>query len=344
MIIETKELKHALETVKPGISNKEEIEQSSHFAFIENKVFSFNDELCIMCPVKDLNLTGTIDSGELYSYIAKVETELMEIEPEENELKIKSGRSKIGLILNPEIKLPLDDAQLNERGKWCELPKDFADAIDFVSESCASGIENPVTICVHINDKGFVEGTDTHRLSHWKFDEVLEVPTVLIPASSMKVVAKFNPTHMASGNGWAHFRNRKRATLSCRCFNNAFMNTEKILAKPTEKGIKVKFPEKLSNVIDRAQVFAARPQKSFETITIKASKGKLFVESQSEIGSWFRESLPIDYAGEDFSFMITPYLIKNILKQMNVCTIFKDRLRFESKNWIHIASLKVAAQ
>lgn len=344
MNIQTKDFKNALEMVKPGISIKENIEQSSHFAITNQKIFSYNDELAIMCPVVGLDIEGAIEASELYAFIGKVDSESLELTQEENQLLIKAGNSKTGIILKPEILLPLNDKQLNERGKWKNLPNDFSEAIDFVSESCSTSIENPVTMCVHINSKGFVEGTDTYRLSHWQLDEVLEVENVLIPASSIKVIYKFKPIKIANGDGWVHFKNRKEATLSCRCFNKPYINTDKVLAKPAEKGIKVKFPDKLLNVIERAQVFAERPQKSFETITISVKKGKLFVASQSETGSWFRESLPIDYTGENFEFMVTPYMLKNILKQMNECTIYSNHLRFKNKNWVHIASLKVSVQ
>lgn len=341
MQIITKNLKTALDVVKPGISMKESIEQSSHFAFIENKVFSYNDELCIMCPVEGLNLTGTIDSKELYSYIGKIDVDTIVLTLEETQLKIKAGRSNVVLVMNEEIKLPLDDAQLNEKGKWKTLPDDFAQAVDFVSESCATGIDEPITTCVHVSKDGFVEGTDKHRLSHWKFAAPLEIENVLIPATSSKVVVKFNPIKISMGNGWVHFKNKIGATLSCRCFNTKYMDTERILAKPTQKGIKIDFPDKLLSVIERAQVFAERAQKSYETITIAVNKKKLFVLSESELGSTFRESLPTDYTGEDFEFMITPYMIRNILKQLNSCTIYPDRLRFANKSWIHIASLKI---
>ena len=40
-------LQKALETVKPGLANKEMIEQATSFAFMKDKVVTYNDEISI---------------------------------------------------------------------------------------------------------------------------------------------------------------------------------------------------------------------------------------------------------------------------------------------------------
>lgn len=339
MELKTQEIKKALDTVKPGIAQKEVIEQTTHFAFVGDRVFSYNDELSIQCPIDSMDLNGTINSDELYSFISKVKTETIEVEESDSQLLFKSGKIKCGFVFNKEITLPLDNAEMNEKGKWKSLPEDFVKAIDFVSESCATNNLNPKTICVHVNKKGFVEGTDTHRLSNWKFAEELPIDTVLIPATSIKVIVKFKPSKIASGTGWVHFKNKDNATLSCRIINDKFMETAPILNQTG--GIKITFPDGIEEVIDRAQVFAERQNKAMETLEVTVKEKKVILRAESEIGSWFQEIVPMKYSGEGFTFLITPYLLRSIIKSTKNCSVQKDRLWFADKSWTHIAMLKI---
>ena len=49
-------LQTALEIVKPGLANKEIIEQSTSFAFLKGKVVTYNDEVSISHPLKGIEL------------------------------------------------------------------------------------------------------------------------------------------------------------------------------------------------------------------------------------------------------------------------------------------------
>ena len=44
------ELIKALEAVRPGLANKEMIEQSTSFAFMKDRVVTYNDEISISYP------------------------------------------------------------------------------------------------------------------------------------------------------------------------------------------------------------------------------------------------------------------------------------------------------
>jgi len=75
MNIQKEQLKKALETVKPGLAGKEIIEQSTSFAFMGDRVVTYNDEISISHPVEGLNLTGAIRAEELYQLLSKLKRE-----------------------------------------------------------------------------------------------------------------------------------------------------------------------------------------------------------------------------------------------------------------------------
>jgi hypothetical protein len=65
----------ALEAVKPGLANKEMIEQSTSFAFMEDRVVTYNDEISISHPLKGIPIVGAIKADELYAFLSKVKIE-----------------------------------------------------------------------------------------------------------------------------------------------------------------------------------------------------------------------------------------------------------------------------
>ena len=93
MKINKAELQNALEKVKPGLAGKELIEQSTSFSFVNNRVVTYNDEISISHPVKGLEIKGAVKAQALYSFLGKVKKEEIDVEYEDNQIIIKTGRS-----------------------------------------------------------------------------------------------------------------------------------------------------------------------------------------------------------------------------------------------------------
>ena len=335
MKIKKDDLKRALEIVKPGLANKEIIEQATSFAFIEGRVVTYNDEISVSHPIKDLEITGTIRAEELYKFLGKIKEEEIDVNYTESEIVLKCGRATTGFAITKEILLPLKE-EISEKGKWKTIPTDFCEAMNFAAMSCSSDMTNPKLICVHVNQKGYIEGSDNFRIVHYIIDE-LPVETFLIPASSAKIVIKLNPTKISEGNGWVHFKTTEGTVISCRVFKETYVDSSQYI-KPPKNGKTIKLPETLSDVLDKAIIFAKREQTSDEVVEINIQEKKLTVESKSDF-SWFKESIPIKYEGKTISFSVTPYLLKDILKKTNECTLNSGTLYFKSESWIYVTSL-----
>ena len=89
------ELIKALEAVRPGLANKEMIEQSTSFAFMKDRVVTYNDEISISYPIQDLDLTGAIKAEELYAFLSKAKTEDIDVEITDAEIRLKAGRERV---------------------------------------------------------------------------------------------------------------------------------------------------------------------------------------------------------------------------------------------------------
>jgi len=334
--MKTTDLQKALEIVKPGLANSEVIEQSTSFAFMEGRVVTYNDEISISHPVEGLNITGAVAAEELYKLLHKIKKEEIEISVGDNEVLLKAGRAKAGLILHTEITLPLEE--IGEQGKWRKLPEDFIEAVKMAVGSCSRDMNKPVLTCVHVNSEGFVEGSDGFRIMKYQLKEIDKFPvkTFLIPASSAVQLIHLKPVKIAKGQGWVHLQTEEGTIISCRTFEESFPDTAAFLKI---EGVPIEFPDKMEEILDRAIVFSKGGHFLDEEVTVTLTKQRIKVNSRNDSG-WFEEETRIEFKDDPVHFTITPYLLKDILSKTNTCILNEACLKFEGNEWEYLALLK----
>jgi DNA polymerase III sliding clamp (beta) subunit (PCNA family) len=340
MRVNTEQLRHALTIVKPGLADREIIEQSTSLAFIKGKIITYNDEISIAHPVEGLEeINGAIQADKLYALLNKIKKEEVEIEINNNELILSSGRMKAGLTLQTEIKLPLDDV-LQEVIDWKPLPENFVEGVKFVMSSCSKDMSRPILTCIHVNKAGFVEGSDSVRIARYNLSGKIPVKTFLIPASSAVEIVKLNPTQVSKQKKcWISFRTEENTTILCRILEeDEYPDTSRYLEV---KGEEIIFPKFIQETLDRACIFAKRDYILDEEIEMVFGNNSLKLRSQSEQG-WFEEEIRIRYKSTPFSILIRPYALKNILSESLKCTISKDeRIQFRCNDWTYVSVLLI---
>jgi DNA polymerase III sliding clamp (beta) subunit (PCNA family) len=322
MEISKKELQSALEIVKPGLSNTTDIEQATSFAFMGDRIVTYNDEISISHPVEGLDLIGAIKAVELYGILGKLKTDTIDLTVSEKEVQLTSGKAKVWLTLESKIKLPIEN--VGSIKKWKALPENFISALAFVLPNVSHDMSKPVLTCVHVNNGGFIEACDNFRVARYLVEKI-PVKTFLIPGALVPHVIRLNPVKIAEGEGWIHFRTEVGTIISCRIFED---DNFPDCSKPLELGsTQVELPQSFSEIVDRAIVFDK------EFISVDVSSKKIKISSKSESGK-FEESTHIRYAGSDFQFSINPQLLKGIIKQTLTC-YFKDGrfIQFKDGDW-----------
>jgi hypothetical protein len=334
MIINKKQLQDALEIVKPGLANKELIEQSTSFAFIKGRVVTYNDEISISHPVTGLELEGAIEAENLYKFLSKIKTDELDLTINGNEVLLTSGKAKAGLILQSEIKLPLKET--SDKKDWKSLPEKFVKQLNFSMIAFTRGISRGVLICAHVNKTGFIESSDGYRVIHCELGEQMPTETFLIPVSSATEMIRLNPTQVAEGKGWIHFKTEEGTVMSCRLFSeDEFPDSSTFIAI---KGTRLVLPEMTSEVLERAMVFSKRDHLIEESVDITIKNNRLKIEAKSDTG-WFEEE--INFRSEHtLTFSITPYLLVNILEQTRECELTEDKIKFQGEDWIYISRLR----
>ncbi len=336
MQINKTELQAALEKIKPGLANKDTITQATHFAFLGGRVVTYNDEISISCAVPNMNFTGAVPADELYNYLRKVQGNEIEMEIGENEIRLKAGKSKAGLVLHTEITLPLKE--LGEQTDWQKVPAGLIDAIAFCQFSCSKDISRPVLTCIHIDQNGFVQSCDNYRVTKHNFTQNKPpIESFLIPAKSAKELTQHDVDELCHTPGWVHFRTvDKTVMFSCRLFEDNYPDTTPILSMedPTE----IKLPKKLGEILQRAEIFAKAEFDAGVLVTVTMSDKKMVVSAENASG-WFEEECPVRYTGSPITTSIDPSFLQDMLSKTTVCSIDNTKMRFAGDGWVHIVAL-----
>jgi hypothetical protein len=334
MKVNKADLLKALEVVKAGLSNNGILLQASSFAFTEGRVATYNNEISISCPVKDLDIEGAIQSEELYKLLTKLKKDEIDLEVKEGEIILSAGRIRAGLTLQTEITLPLKE--IGKIEKWKDLPEDFTEGISFVSGTTSRDMSRPILTCIHIN-KNQMESTDGFCISTFEMGSVFPLDKHLIPAANAKELLKYKPTKVAAGKGWIHFKIENNAIFSSRIYEeDKYVDVAPHLEV---EGIDITFPKSISDILEKATIFSKENKSMEEVVTISMEKNRIKIKSKSDSG-WYEEEANIRYDGEEVEFFVTPSLLQNVLSRSNTCTLGANKIKFIGANWQYLAMLR----
>lgn len=336
MQIKKETLLTALEAVKPGLATKEVIEQTTSFAFRNGYVTTYNDEISISHPIPGLEIEGAIKADKLYSLLAKIKKEEIEITITDNQLLLTAGRTKAGIPIEAEIKLPVEE--IGKIDRWKPLDASFCKALAFSASACSKDMSRPLLTCVHVRKDGFMEASDAYKIIQYNTKKELPVTKFLIPASTASLVIKFAPTKIAEGTGWVHFKTEKGTIISCRVFEGEYPDTSSVIQ--IKDSVQITLPSTIEEILERAIVFAKRDHTLDETIAVTITNNRFKMKSESDGGGWFEEETNIKYNETPIEFSITPYLLQGILKESLNCEFTSSRLKFTGESWVYVLCLK----
>lgn len=328
------DLLNALEVVRPGLASSDVVEQATSFAFLGNMVVTYNDEISISTPVAGLDVTGAVRAEELYQLLNKIKKDEIEVTIVGSELQLKAGRAKAGIVLQQEIKLPIEE--VGKQTGWKPLPEDFAKGIAFAIPSTAKNMSNSILACLHVCKDGYVEASDNFRITRYDFAGKLPTANYLLPASSANDLIKYNVKEATAGKGWVHYRTESGTVVSCRTFSGEYPATDQFLQV---KGVEFDLPRTLADLLTRAQIFSVSGQKSAEEVEITLDNNRMKVRGQNEYG-WFEEVANVNYTKDPAVFVVNPVHLKTITESVHSCLLSENCLKFSGGNWQHVIALK----
>ena len=333
MRINREELLNQLESVLPGLSTREIIEQSSCFVFKDKTVMTYNDE--VACTQDScLDIEGAVVAMPFVSILRKLKEKELEItlSDKQEELLIRGKRKKIGIRMEADILLPVDS--IKQPKKWKKLPNDFANAVSIV-QNCAGKDETKFALtCIHLYPK-WLEACDGYQAARYKMKIDIE-KSILIRKDSIKNIVPMDMTKFGETKDWIHFKNSSGLVLSCRRWIEEFPKLSKLLKV---KGTPTKFPKGLIDAVEKAEIFSVENVENNQ-ITIELKLNRLRITGRGTSG-YYQETKNIKYRGQSISFRVASKLFADLVQHYSSCEITSDRLKVVTGKYSYVTVLQV---
>ena len=330
MKVNKAEFLEALNKVKPGLSSNEIIDQSTHFVFSNDFIFTFNDEIAVRVPFKT-GLTCAVPSKELLAFVSRTKVEEIELEFKDDELKASASRIRTGIKSQGDINLPIEEIALPKDFEWENLPDNFMSGLAMTIPYAGKDTISQSLECIHIQDN-IMESCDNYRLSVFEMGSDWTGET-LIPARNLAQLQRYDPIKYLSTADWVHFLNSDDTIFSTRPYADSFTDLDPLL---DVQGVEVTFPEELGQALSDAEIFVSDAEQILVTVTI--SKSQIKVKGEGDIG-WLEEIVRYKYKGEEIAFTINPVYLKHILGSLDNIIVGTNSIKFTGDNCVHIIAL-----
>lgn len=332
-------LTSALLQVKPGLANKDIVEQSTHFIFDKGVVWTFNDKITITREVP-INAVGAVRAKEFYDLLVKMPDDSLDVSVNDGKMTIKGDGREVEIQIDPEIRMQKPQVANVKSSEWKKLPEDFVEAVKFCVFSASKNMARPELTCIYI-EEGDCVSTDGFRATCREMKSDVEAP-FMIPADAALQLSKYNPTSYYLGDrGWLHFMNNEGTLFSCRTITES-KYPEAIWDLFNVEGNKVKLPDGFLSIVDRAQTLVTEDFNLDRTVNIKIASGKIKCIGQGRAGK-FSEQHAIEWSGEPIDIHIHPDFLMAILRHLDTMIVgkgdYEGRVLFQGEGFEHMISL-----
>lgn len=336
MRVKREDLLGQLESVKPGLSPKEIIEQSSCFVFSDGNVCTYNGEIACRHET-DLKITGAVQAGPLLQLLHRLDVDTLDLNVDGGELLITKGSHSSGIRMEENILLPFDKVETPK--KWNKLPDDFSDAVETVAYCAGKDESKYTTTCIHVHPE-YIEAFDNYQLAKYRLDTGV-TEECLVRAEAMNHILNLSVTQVAETRNWIHFKNGNGLVLSSlRSFEDYFDLSKMFKVK---EGTAMNLPKGIGEAADKAQIFSQEDKDNNQvkvTITPK-NGGKMWIKGMGASG-WYKKVLRVSYSGEPVKFLIAPHLLIKLIERYNDCHITSNRLMVKGGKFKYVACLGAA--
>lgn len=329
--VNREELLRQLESVSPGLSSKDIVEQSSCFVFKKGEVLSYNDEVSCRGPsILNDSVEGAVKAEKFLELLRKLPEEEIGISAEGGELRVTGKSRKAGIRMEEDIALSLDSLEAPE--KWRKLPDEFTEAVSIVQQ-CASQDQTSFEMtCIHLHPE-WIEACDNFQICRWPMETGFKT-SILVRQSSLKHIVPLGVTKFGETAGWLHFKNADGIILSCRKYEEEYRDMTNFLKV---KGSPTRLPKALADAAEKAAIFSAENGRN-DRILVELKAGRIRVRGEGTSG-WYIEDKKIVYDGEEMVFLISPGLLTELTKKYEECSIGPGRLKVKGDKYTYVACL-----
>lgn len=317
MRVQREPLLKILESVTPGLSSRETIEQSSCLVFTGGRVITFNEE--ILCSRKSpLDFEGAVRAKPLLDLLSKLPDEEIELMQAEGVMRVKGKGRKSEIRMESEVMLPMDTVEIPEN--WRQLDLAFEEGVSLVHDCASTNTAEFILTCIHIHPE-YLEACDRFQIARFPMKTGIDTP-ILVRAASMRKIVGYSMAEVSETAGWIHFRNAEGLTLSLRRFLDEYKSLDKFVS--SEGTTPITLPGGLEEVVARAEIFSGENAVG-NHVTVDLKPDNIIIEGDGASG-WFKEQKSVVYSGNPVRFTIAPKLLVAVTKRSNECGVGEGRL------------------
>lgn len=335
----------SLESVKPGLAQREIVEQSTCFVFKDGEVVTYNDEASCRGPsMLPKSFSGAVQAANLLEVLRRIEADEIRVAADGDVFAISVKGTMVECALEADIRLPLN--AVDKPGDFIPLHQDFAEALNLVQQCAGKDETRFLLTLVHIAPK-WIEACDDYQAARWRIKTGVKTPT-LVKRTAVASAGALGVCELSEGENWVHFRNARGFVLSCRRFADEYPS-DSITPALEEEGHPITLPKALKDAADLANIFS---QESADVNLVRVdvkpgSPGRVTVTGQGITGK-VRRSLAANWGGEPIAFMIPPALLGELTSRHNEVLLSNEILKVEGSSYVYVSMLsspeEVAAQ
>lgn len=335
--VHREEFLHVLESIQPGLTPKDEVDQSSCFIFDQGLVVTYNDEVC--CRMKSPlgeEVQGAVKAKKFMDFLSKLPEDDIQIEAVRGGMEITTDRRRNALFLM-EGDIHSKYGLIERPKDWKKLPKDFCEAVGVVQE-CAREKGGQFThTMIHVHPD-YIEASDDFELCRWTMKTGFE-KELLLRKSCVRHINSLAMMEYCETKNWVHFRNEDRLELACRRYEDPYFDYTPHLKVD---GVPTTLPKGFVDETKIGVIFASEG-KDDTKVEIEMCSGKTRLIGTGAIGKYTSPWRKTSYEGDSFSFFISPGMLSSIADKYNECVLGKRMLFITSDKWVYVALLTAPA-
>lgn len=334
--INREEMLRAFQSVSPGLTTKEILQQSSCLVFRRDRVHTFNDEIACSVPSPISDFEGAVPAKPFIAVLSKLPDELLQVTTNAEKVEVAGKGRKLKVNREAEILLPIDD--LEQPDEWSQLPANFFEAVSLVG-TCASKDESEFQLtCVHIGES-VIEATDRYQIGRYEIECGFE-KDICVRADSLDKASGFGMVQYCITDNWIHFRNEADLVFSCRTWVDDYEDLAQYLE--FERDTPVVLPNGLDEVLARAEIFSADNVRS-KNVGVSLQSGAVIFKGEGAYGEYM-ERRPISYDGDSLQFTIAPKLLLAVTEKASECYVDGSKLSVDAGAFLYLASLEAVEE
>lgn len=348
MQINRAEFLQALSQVKPGLSSKDRVDQSSSVIFSNGHIMTYNEQQMVMLPW-DMDFEGAVRAEELIGILNKLSSETIDMTTADGQVVIRAGKSKAGIRFENEVRLPVEEVlrEYEQLDQSAMVPMSDALLSAFQrARFCAAQNTNDMRLTGLQVKSGIVTATDNFRIIKVQVagKGLKKLPEFILPASCIEALSSYAISHLGISGSWAFFTDEHGLLFCVRLIATGEPFPE-VDALFDVEGPELSLPSGLVDAIDKTTVFTkSLPHETDKMVSVIVKPGRVTLRGAGVFG-WYEESVPAkDYGGDPVEFFAHPEFLRAILPQVQRMVLGSRVALFEGENFTHVFALSSPAE